>query len=98
VPLSNFAGWLVVGAAGVGGYLLLAGKAAIGPTPSVGVVLYYAVLVFNLALTTWIREWRLLASGIALHIALGIALVNSGRSSAGFAPATLGASSTSSMN
>ena len=90
VPLSSFAGWRVVGAAGVCGYLLLAGKAAIGPTPSVGVALYYAVLVFNLALTTWIREWRLLASGIALHIALGIALVNSRRSSAGFARAVLG--------
>lgn len=90
VPLSNFAGWLVVGAAGVGGYLLLAGKAAFGPTPRAGVALYYAVLVFNLALTAWIREWLLLASGIALHVTLGIVLLTSKRSRAGFARAILG--------
>jgi putative membrane protein len=75
VPLSNFAGWLLVGAAGVGGYLLLAGKGAIGGKPTVGVALYYGVLVFNLAVTAWIQEWLLLASGIALHTVLGVALL-----------------------
>jgi len=75
VPLSNFAGWLVVGAAGVGGYLLLAGRGAIGEKPLAGVALYYGVLVFNLAVTAWIQEWRLLASGVALHVILGTALV-----------------------
>jgi uncharacterized membrane protein len=75
VPLSNFAGWLIVGAAGVGGYLWLAGKAAIGHHPSVGVALYYAVLVFNLAVTAWIGEWFLLAAGAAVHAILGASLL-----------------------
>jgi putative membrane protein len=70
VPLSNFAGWLVVGVAGVGGYLLLGGEGAIGRRPWPGVGLYYGVLVFNLVLTAWIHEWRLLLSGTAIHLAL----------------------------
>ena len=75
VPLSNFAGWWLVGALGVGGYLWLAGKGAIGREPTMGVALYYAVLVFNLALTAWIQEWLLLASGLTLHLLLAAALV-----------------------
>ena len=79
VPLSNFGGWLVVGAAGVGGYLLLAGRDAIGRRPLVGVALYYAVLVFNLAVTAWIREWLLLVSGVTLHLGVGAALLITSR-------------------
>jgi putative membrane protein len=79
VPLSNFAGWLIVGAAGVGGYLLLAGKGAIGRRPFVGVALYYAVLAFNLVVTAWIQEWLLVASGVALHLILGTALLLTSR-------------------
>jgi putative membrane protein len=75
VPLSNFAGWWLVGALGVGGYLWLAGKGAIGREPTMGVALYYAVLVFNLALTAWIQEWLLLASGLTLHLLLAATLV-----------------------
>jgi putative membrane protein len=90
VPLSNFAGWLVVGAAGIGGYLGLAGKAGAGRRPAIGVGLYYGVLVFNLALTAWIQEWLVLASGIAIHVALGLALMIGSRSSAGVARAILG--------
>ncbi len=75
VPLSNFVGWLVVGVAGVGGYLLLAGKDATGRHPWPGVGLYYGVLVFNLALTAWIHEWLLLVSGTAIHLALAVALL-----------------------
>ena len=74
VPLSNFAGWLIVGVAGVGGYLLLAGTGAIGRNPWPGVALYYGVLLFNLALTAWIGEWSLLLSGIAIHAVLATAL------------------------
>ena len=79
VPLSNFVGWWVVGAAGVGGYLWLAGKAAIGRKPAPGIALYYAVLVFNLAVTAWIREWVLLAAGVALHVTLGAVLFATSR-------------------
>jgi uncharacterized membrane protein len=75
VPLSNFAGWLVVGAVGVGGYLRLGGKDATGRSPGRGVALYYGVLVFNLALTAWIGEWWLLLSGIAIHAVLATAVL-----------------------
>jgi putative membrane protein len=79
VPLSNFAGWWLVGALGVGGYLWLAGKGAIGREPTMGVALYYVVLVFNLALTAWIQEWLLLASGLTLHLLLAATLVMASR-------------------
>ena len=75
VPLSNFVGWFVVGALGVGGYVLLAGERAIGEKPWPGVGLYYGVLAFNLVLTGWIQEWSLLAAGVALHLSLGVALM-----------------------
>ena len=75
VPLSNFVGWVVVGAAGVGGYLYLSGgHAGRGCWPGVG--LYYAVLGFNLAVTAWIGEWTLLGVGLAVHAATALALVS----------------------
>ena len=79
VPLSNFVGWWLVGAAGVGGYLWLAGRGAIGRKPAPGVALYYVVLVFNLAVTAWIGEWLLLAAGVVLHVVLGAALFTTAR-------------------
>jgi putative membrane protein len=90
VPLSNFVGWFLVGATAVGGYVWLAGRAAIGRKPFAGVALYYGVLVFNLVLTAWIQEWALLAAGIAIHLALGLAILGLARSSAGFAGAIRG--------
>ena len=90
VPLSNFAGWWIVGAVGVAGYLRLA-RDGIGHNLKGAVALYYGVLVFNLAVTAWIGEWILLAFGVFLHLLLGIALiVLSRRSSAGCARALLG--------
>lgn len=83
VPVSNFAGWFVVGALGVGGYLLLAGRDAVGYRPSLGVGLYYGVLMFNLLLTAWIHEWWLLASGVAVHLILGAALMVAARNGGG---------------
>src|SRR5207344_2231616 len=53
VPLSNFVGWMVVGAMGVGGYLVLS-RDAVGGRVWPGVALYYAVLLFNLAVAGWI--------------------------------------------
>ena len=79
VPLSNFGGWLVVGAAIIGGYLLAAGRAPRG-TPGPGVLLYAAVLAFNLGLTAWIGEWGLLGAGILVHAGLFLVLYGVGAS------------------
>jgi uncharacterized membrane protein len=84
VPLSNFAGWWIVGTAAVGLYLGLAGDAG-GRRPGPGVGLYYAVLAFNLAVTALIGEMVLLAVGIALHA--GVALALAGVRGRGTAPA-----------
>ena len=70
VPLSNFAGWVIVGAVGVGAYLALTGPPGEG-RPWPGLALYYAVLAFNLAVTVWIEEWVLAAAGLALHAVVG---------------------------
>ena len=77
VPLSNFAGWLVVGIVAIGGYAALAGSAA-GREPRGGIALYYAVLAFNLAVTAWIGEWWLTVVGLALHgaVAIGLRFLN----------------------
>ena len=72
VPLSNFAGWILVGAVGVGGYLRVAGRAG-APRPGnvrPGIALYYCVVGFNLAVTAWLGEWALLLCGGALHAVL----------------------------
>ena len=69
VPLSNFVGWIVVGALGVGAYLAVVDDAG-GKEARGGVALYYAVIVFNLAVTLWIGEWLLTAAGVALHAGL----------------------------
>ena len=69
VPLSNFAGWMLVGMVGIGGYIYGCGGArALGRKPIGGMALYYAVLGFNLAVTAWIGEWTLLAIGLILHV------------------------------
>jgi uncharacterized membrane protein len=75
VPLSNFAGWWLVGSLGVGLWLLAVGWDGLGDGPIwPGVGLYYAVLVFNLAVTAWISEWWLLASGAIVHAMATLAL------------------------
>jgi uncharacterized membrane protein len=78
VPLSNFAGWVVVGTLGVGGFLALgrlAGwTAASGRQPWPGIALYYAVFGFNLAVTAWIGEWRLVMVGATVHLATALVL------------------------
>src|SRR6266849_3693302 len=73
VPLSNFAGWAVVGWLIVGGYAVATRRSAqasegYARSPGPGVALYYGVLLFNLAVTFWIREGMLLAAGIVVHI------------------------------
>jgi putative membrane protein len=75
VPLSNFAGWFVVGCASVGGVLMAAGARPRG-SPARGVALYYGVLLFNLVMTWWIGEMLLLACGVVLHMALAALLLS----------------------
>jgi len=78
VPLANFAGWVVVGTLGVGGYLALGRlggwTAASDRQPWPGVALYYAVFGFNLAVTAWIGEWVLLMVGATVHLATALVL------------------------
>ena len=76
VPLSNFLGWFVVGVVGVGGYTWLSRGPKTDALTRVwpGIALYYAVLGFNLAMTAWIGEWRLLALGAGLHAVLAFVL------------------------
>jgi len=76
VPLSNFAGWILVGALGVGGYLRAAGPAGVpGPARVLpGIALYYCVLGFNLAVTAWLGDWALLLSGGAIHGVIAVVL------------------------
>jgi uncharacterized membrane protein len=76
VPLSNFAGWVVVGTLGVGGYLFRGwpGSAVRRGFPWLGVALYYAVFAFNLAVTAWIGEWILVMLGMTVHLATALVL------------------------
>ncbi|MGH7306450.1 MAG: carotenoid biosynthesis protein [Candidatus Rokuibacteriota bacterium] len=69
VPLSNFAGWVIVGAAGVGAYLALARDQS-GRRVWPGVALYYAVLGFNLTMTVAIGELLLAVIGATIHLVL----------------------------
>ena len=81
VPLSNFAGWWLVGAVGIFAYEACAwagpssGAGRIGP----GIALYYGVFVFNVAVTGWIGEWTLVAVGLAIHTLMVVAIVTIGR-------------------
>ncbi len=74
VPLSNFAGWMLVGWTAIGGFLLLAGRRETG-SPASGATLYYLVLGFNLIISCliiswWIREPSLFLLGALLHVSL----------------------------
>lgn len=86
VPLSNFAGWWLVGSVGVGAYLALAGDAG-GRRPWPGVGLYYAVLAFMLSVTAAIGEYVLLAAGVAVHLAVAAGVLAARRASIAGAPA-----------
>jgi uncharacterized membrane protein len=84
VPLSNFAGWALVG------WVILGGQAWVtrrerrrispghGPSPWPGVGLYCGVLGFSLAMTLWIGEWGLLAVGILVHVGVFLLLYGVG--------------------
>lgn len=87
VPVSNFLGWMLVGMLGVAGFLSWSHRLdeADGRTASggfdrhgtrvwPGIALYYAVLAFNLAVTSWISEWWMLGVGAGVHAATAMAL------------------------
>jgi hypothetical protein len=93
VPLSNFAGWLLLGVLSVGGYLcwksrLSPGLGLTGDDDDAkdrygrqywpGIALYYAVLGFNLGVTGWIGEWLLLSIGVVIHVVTAVVLWNVG--------------------
>jgi len=65
VPLSNFAGWAIVGWTIIGGYVWAAGTR--GGSTTLGVAIYWGILLFNLAMTLWMGEWLLLATGMLVH-------------------------------
>ena len=77
VPLSNFAGWWLVGAVGIFAYEACARPGPVsGPGRiGTGIALYYAVFVFNTAVTGWIGEWTLVAVGLAIHTLIAVAIV-----------------------
>lgn len=89
VPLSNFAGWVLVGTLGTRAYLGWADgrtvrrdaedAVAVAGDPQgrrrwPGIALYYAVLAFNLLVAAWIDEWLLLLVGVAVHAATAAGL------------------------
>jgi uncharacterized membrane protein len=82
VPLSNFAGWLLVGWATIGGYVWVTGDTRPG-RPRLGITLYYLVLAVNLTVTLWIGEILIAAAGIVVHLAVFLLLYNVSRVSLG---------------
>jgi putative membrane protein len=84
VPLANFAGWALLGAVIAGLWLALEPRLP-GGRPGWGrrlaggrsrpAVLYYLVLVFNLALTAAVAETTLFWVGVALHVPLAALVV-----------------------
>ena len=79
IPLTNFAGWLFVGTAILYSFTRLDGWLArtfphkLREVPAqalLGPGLYFGVLLFNLTVTFYIREWALGACGVALVLVL----------------------------
>ena len=73
VPLSNFVGWVIVGAAGTGVYLAVSSDDS-GRRVWPGVALYYAVLGFNLTMTVEIGELLLAAIGATIHLVVAVSV------------------------
>jgi uncharacterized membrane protein len=73
VPISNFVGWVIVGATGVGLFLALARDDS-GRRVWPGVALYYAVLGFNLTMTVQIGELLLAVIGATIHLVVAVSV------------------------
>src|SRR3989454_2915512 len=74
VPLTNFAGWWILGALGVGGCLWIWSdpNARWGGRAWPGVALYYGVLAVHLLMTAWIGRGVPAALGFGLAVALAV--------------------------
>jgi putative membrane protein len=75
VPLSNFAGWVLVGWVIAGGAVLTGffglergGRPVNLGSPRGGAALYYGILLFNLTIAVWIGEIRLAVLGAAAQV------------------------------
>jgi len=74
VPIANYIGWGVVGFVAVGLYRFVEGRLPAEPqadgSPAllIGCALYYAVLVFNLAVTFWIGEPLIGTTGVLMYL------------------------------
>ena len=75
VPLSNYAGWAVVGLISLAMYFpldrhipALSLPLSVTPQLLLGVGLYYGVLIFNLSITFWIGESFMGMSGLLMHL------------------------------
>ena len=73
VPLSNFAGWVLVGWLAIGAFLG-AGGGGEARSARGGAVLDDGVLAFNLVLAWWIGERVLLGLGVLFHLSLLLAV------------------------
>ena len=73
VPISNFVGWVIVGATGVGLFLALTRNVS-GRRVWPGVALYYAVLGFNLTMTVQIGELLLAVIGATIHLVVAVSV------------------------
>lgn len=72
VPLSNFAGWFLVAFLIFSGYQFLELRLCRSRPPQraliLGPLFYGGILLFNLFLTLWIREFVLVATGLGLYL------------------------------
>jgi putative membrane protein len=85
VPLANYGGWAIVGLLSLTAYFFLDRRGPHIPAESrtdsvtsavvLGCGLYYAVLLFNLAVTFWIGESLLGIAGVLMYIPVTVLLV-----------------------
>jgi putative membrane protein len=75
VPLTNYAGWIVVGLISLAIYFPIERRlSALSTPPSVtphlllGVGLYHGILAFNLSMAFWISELLIGISGLLMHL------------------------------
>lgn len=73
VPLSNFTGWFLVALSIIGVYSWLSQPTQARrpvPLPWLGPLFYWGILGFNFMITAYLKEWKLLACGLSLHLAI----------------------------